>query len=301
MHHRFHMRTVIKLIEKHQPTVFHAVPAMLAAMNERLKTRPAEMESIRWVISGGAPLPPDVATEFAEHCGGAVVVEGYGLSEASPVTHVGPLDGTNQLGTIGFPLPDTEAQIMDIETGTKVMADNEVGELWVRGPQVMLGYWNHEEETKKVLNNGWLRTGDIAQRDAAGFYKIVDRMKDLIITSGFNVYPGEVEEVLKQHPDVADAAIVGRPDPKRGEVVTALVVMQKNVKFNISSLEHYCKEHLASHKRPKIFEEVQGGLPRNFLGKVLRRHLRDGVVPAQHVESLEEERAENPAEATGER
>ncbi len=276
MHHRFHLRTVLRLMEKHHPTVFHAVPAMLSAMNDRLKTKPADLESIRWVISGGAPLPPDVATEFAEHCGGAVVVEGYGLSEASPVTHVGPLDGSNKLGTIGLPLPDTEAKIMAIETGGREMPVGEVGELWVRGPQVMLGYWEDEEETKKVLDeNGWLKTGDLATRDEAGFYKIVDRKKDLIITSGFNVYPGEVEEVLKQHPDVADAAIVGRPDPKKGEIVTALVVMNKNVKFNASNLEHYCKEHLAAHKRPKVFEEVEGGLPRNFLGKVLRRHLRE--------------------------
>ncbi len=286
MHHRFHMRTVVRLIEKHKPTVFHAVPAMLTAMNARLKTKPAELESIRWVISGGAPLPPNVATEFAEHCGGAVVVEGYGLSEASPVTHVGPLDGTNKLGTIGFPLPDTEAKIVDIETGTRILPDGEVGELWVRGPQVMLGYWHHPDETKKVLVDGWLRTGDLARRDEAGFYKIVDRMKDLIITSGFNVYPGEVEEILKHHPDVADAAIVGRPDPKRGEIVTALVVMEKNTKFNASDLEHYCREHLAAHKRPRIFEEVEGALPRNFLGKVLRRHLRE--VPESAIQQAEE-------------
>ena len=292
MHHRFHLRTVLRLIEKYRPTVFHAVPAMLAAMNERLKSKPAELESIRWVISGGAPLPPDVATQFAEHCGGAVVVEGYGLSEASPVTHVGPLDGTNKLGTIGLPLPDTESRIMDIETGNKVLPAGEVGELWIKGPQVMLGYWNAEEETKKILSDGWLRTGDLAVCDEAGFYKIVDRMKDLIITSGFNVYPGEVEEVLKKHPDVADAAIVGRPDPKRGEVVAALVVMEKNAKFNVSNLEHYCREHLAAHKRPKIFEEVEGALPRNFLGKVLRRHLRDvpeGTSTASQVKKLEEE------------
>ena len=304
MHHRFHLRTVFKLIEKHRPTVFHAVPAMLAAMNERLKTKPAELESIRWVISGGAPLPPEVATTFAEHCGGAVVVEGYGLSEASPVTHVGPLDGSNKLGTIGFPLPDTEAQIMDIETGTKPKAVGEVGELWVKGPQVMLGYWEAPEETNKVMHDGWLKTGDLAKRDEAGFYQIVDRMKDLIITSGFNVYPGEVEEVLKLHPDVADAAIVGRPCPKRGEVVTALVVMEKNAKFNVSSLEHYCKEHLAHHKRPKVFEEVQGALPRNFLGKVLRRHLRDNTLPAPatNVEKLEEEMLDaNQENPTGER
>ncbi len=295
MHHRFHMRTVLRLMEKYRPTVFHAVPAMLTAMNERLKNKPAELESIRWVISGGAPLPPEFATQFAEHCGGAVVVEGYGLSEASPVTHVGPLDGTNKLGTIGLPLPDTEARIMDIETGTKEQPVGEVGELWVKGPQVMLGYWNAEEETQKVLQNGWLRTGDLAVRDEAGFYKIVDRMKDLIITSGFNVYPGEVEEVLKQHPDVADAAIVGRPDAKRGEVVTALVVMEKNAKFNSSTLEHYCKDHLAAHKRPRVFEEVEGALPRNFLGKVLRRHLREipeGSTTTQQVKKLDEELVE---------
>ncbi|MCA9067419.1 MAG: AMP-binding protein, partial [Planctomycetaceae bacterium] len=139
-----------------------------------------------------------------------------------------------------------------------------------------------------VLVNGWLKTGDMACRDDAGFYKIVDRKKDLIITSGFNVYPGEVEEVLNSHPDVADAAIVGRPDPKRGEVVVALVVLNKGVKFNPSNLEQYCREHLAAHKRPRVFEEVEGALPRNFLGKVLRRHLRDSIETVPTDETNEE-------------
>lgn len=276
LHHRFHPETVLDLIESTRPSIFPTVPAMLHALNQKMKTakRHWDVKSLMWVISGGAPLMPETANEFAEHTG-AKVVEGFGLSECSPVTHAGPLDGSERLGTIGLPLPDTDALIVDADTGTEILEPGEVGELIVRGPQVMLGYWNNPEATESIMRDGWLFTGDLATRDEDGFFKIVDRKKDLIITSGFNVYPTDVEYVLKQFPDVKDVAVVGVPDPQRGEIVKAIVAVANKSQFNQGRFEKYIKEHLAHHKAPKIIEVIQGDLPRNFLGKVLRRKLRE--------------------------
>ncbi|MEZ6132729.1 MAG: AMP-binding protein [Planctomycetaceae bacterium] len=271
MDHRFNVRKAIRLIEEHRPTVFHAVPAMLVAMNEHLRTHKADLTSLKWVISGGAPLPEAVGREFAEHSK-ALVVEGYGLSEASPVTHVGPLDGNSSYGTIGMPLPDTECRIVDSETGETEMAPGEVGELLVRGPQVMLGYWKNDGAS--FTDIGWLHTGDLARLTPDGLYQIVERKKDLIITSGFNVYPQEVELVLKRHPSVKDAAVVGEPDERKGEIVKAFVVLNDGAKFDEAQLKEFCHEHLAAHKRPAIIEHCKDDLPRSFLGKVIRRKLR---------------------------
>lgn len=273
MQPRFSVKHALRAIERHRPTVFHSVPAMLKVMNERLRKRPANLNSIKWVISGGASLPADTATEFMSHSG-AMVVEGYGLSEASPVTHVGPLDGSNITGTIGLPLPDTECQIVDLESGTQLVRADEVGELVVRGPQVMLGYWRNTSATKEAIRDGWLYTGDLACRTENGFYRIVDRKKDLIITSGFNVYPADVEQVLRECDDIADAAVIGVPDEKRGELVKAFVVLKAGVVWSQSRLEKFCRERLAAHRRPKVWEHVKDDLPRNFLGKVIRRELR---------------------------
>ncbi|WP_417737978.1 AMP-binding protein [Rosistilla oblonga] len=275
LHHRFNTYRTIELMQRHRPTVFHAVPAMLVAMNEQLRKRPARLDSIKWVISGGAPLPPEVASEFAEHTG-ALVVEGYGLSEASPVTHVGPLNATARHGTIGLPLPDTDARIVDPETGTIDLPQGEIGELVVRGPQVMLGYWNDPVETQRTIRDGWLFTGDLARIRNDGLFEIQERKKDLIITSGFNVFPREVERKLRGFPGVHDAAVVGVPDAQRGETVKAFLVMEKGAPWDEAALDAYCNEHLSAHKRPRIFERCEHDLPRNFLGKVLRRHLREG-------------------------
>ncbi len=274
MQPRFDVEQAIAAIEQHRPTVFHAVPAMLNAMNNRLRRKPADLSSLKWVISGGAPLSPAVAEEFSQYAG-AIVVQGYGLSEASPVTHVGPLDGTNLPGTIGLPLPDTDCRIVDAESGTRDVAIGEVGELLVRGPQVMLGYWNNPPATAQAIEDGWLHTGDLATVNSAGFYRIVDRKKDLIITSGFNVYPVDVEETLRNCECVADVAVVGVPDAERGEIVKAFVVLRPGHQWQPAMLTKFCKEHLAAHRRPRLWEHVQHDLPRNFLGKVIRRQLRD--------------------------
>lgn len=277
LHHRFQPSKVLDLIEKTEPTVFPAVPAMLNLLNQRMRKSPRKLHSLMWVISGGAPLDRLVAEEFAD-AARCQVVEGFGLSEAGPVTHVGPLDGTARPGFIGLPLPDTEARIVDAETGQTELPTGEVGELVIRGPQVMLGYWNDPEATGRAIRDGWLYTGDLARVDADGFFQIVDRKKDLIITSGFNVYPSDVEAVLRQYPGVVDAAVVGVVDKMKGELVKAFLAVRDKSHFHLHGLEQFVAEHLAHHKRPKIFEICEGDLPRNFLGKVLRRKLREPAV-----------------------
>lgn len=274
MQPRFNTASALTAIGQHRPTVFHAVPAMLASMNRQLRKRPADLSSLKWVISGGASLSVEVANEFTRHSG-AMVVEGYGLSEASPVTHVGPLDGSNITGTIGLPLPDTECRIVDIESGKRELPAGEVGELVVRGPQIMLGYWNNPSATDQCLRDGWLFTGDLASRDASGFFRIVDRKKDLIITSGFNVYPADVEETLRGCDEIADVAVIGVPHAERGEIVKAFVVLKPGFRWNRQRLERFCREKLSAQRRPLAWEHVQDDLPRNFLGKVIRRELRE--------------------------
>lgn len=271
---RFETEPVLDLLERRRATFVPAVPAMLNAFNKLLRQKPRDLSFIRAVISGASALLPNVREEFM-HYGAKYVVEGYGLSEASPVTHVNPLDERMRPGTIGLPLPDTEARIMDQATGLEELPDGVVGELVVRGPQVMKGYFNNPEETARTLRNGWLYTGDLARRDRDGFFTIVDRKKDIIKTSGFLVYPAEVEEVLARHPAVAEAAVIGVPDPEKGEIVKALVIPRPGVVLDVATLEAHCKEHLGRHKRPRQIEIVSE-LPKNFLGKVQRRRLREG-------------------------
>jgi long-chain acyl-CoA synthetase len=273
IHHRFVPRIVARLIEEHQPTAFPAVPAMLSALNELLRDRPIQFKALRNVMSGGAALSNEIADEFVQHSG-ATVVEGYGMSEASPVICTGPLDGTNVQGTIGFPMPETDVRIVGEDGNT--LPFGEVGELVVRGPQVMLGYWNNPEATDAVLRDGWLHTGDMGTCDENGYFRIVDRKKDLVITSGFNVYPANVEPILRQCPCVNDVAIVGELDAHCGEVVKAVVTLNPGIDFDRSVFDAFAVEHLSKHKRPKIVEVLEGDLPRNFLGKVLRRQLRSG-------------------------
>jgi long-chain acyl-CoA synthetase len=274
MHHRFSVRNVLKLIEEHQPTIFPIVPRILIALNDYLEQKPRKLNSLHFCISGGAPLDPAVAETFSQYTY-ATVIEGFGLSEASPVTHIGPLDGTARPGTIGLPLPDVEARIVDVETGRETMPAGEIGELILRGPQVMKGYWKNPEATAEVLRDGWLFTGDLGTCDEDGFFRIVDRKKDLIITSGFNVYPTDVEQVLRKFPGIADVAVIGVTDRERGEIVKAVIATQPGKELDHSALKLFCEEHLSKHKCPRLIETVEGDLPRNFLGKVLRRSLRE--------------------------
>jgi long-chain acyl-CoA synthetase len=283
LHPRFESRAVLALLESQKPNLVPAVPAMLAALNNVMAGRPHNLSFIKAVISGASALDATVRRDF-EATGAAQIVEGYGLTEASPVTHVNPSGEANRPGTIGLPLPDTEAKIVNPDTGLEVGV-GEVGELYVRGPQVMKGYFNNPDATAGVLRDGWLATGDMATRDASGYFRIVDRKRDIIKTSGFLVFPAEVEEVLRTYPDVAEAAVVGVPDREKGELVKALVVARPGSQLDRHALETHCKLHLGKHKRPRIIEVV-AELPKNFLGKVLRRKLRETPSNAPPVEPL---------------
>jgi long-chain acyl-CoA synthetase len=275
LHPRFETKAVLDLLERQRVEMVPAVPAMIGAFNRSLREQPRDLSFIRAVISGASALDKTVRAEF-ESFGPQQIVEGYGLSEASPVTHVNPVDERNRPGSIGLPLPDTDARIMDQLTGREELPAGSVGELVIRGPQVMKGYFNNPEETARALRGGWLYTGDLARRDRDGYFTIVDRKKDIIKTSGFLVYPAEVEEVLLRFPGVAEAAVIGVPDAERGEVVKALVVPREAAGLSLAALESHCQEHLGKQKRPRHIEVVRE-LPKNFLGKVQRRRLREGA------------------------
>ena len=208
---------------------------------------------------------------FEELTGGKLT-EGYGLTEASPVTHCSPLEGTRKIGSIGIPLPSTDAVVFDQETGTRRLGAGEAGELAIRGPQVMLGYWKRPQETAQVLRDGWLFTGDVAEMDEDGFFKIVDRKKDMIITGGMNVYPRDVEEPLYRHPKVKEAVAVGLPDERWGEAVKVYIVLKDGETATEQEIRDYCQTQMARYKVPKYIEFRQE-LPKTLVGKFLRRKL----------------------------
>jgi len=264
---------IMKLITKTKPAIFPGVPTMYVAIVNHPKVSRYDLKSIRACVSGAAPLPPEVRRKFEAITGGKLV-EGYGLTEASPVTHCNPIFGEYKEG-IGIPLPDTDAKLVDVETASRDVAPGQSGELAIRGPQVMKGYWNRPQETAKVITrDGWLLTGDVAVMDADGRFRIVDRKKDMIIASGYNVYPREVEDVLFTHPAVKQAAVIGIPDPYRGESVKAFVVLKDGATATDAEIVAFCKERLAPFKVPKKVEFVKE-LPMTLVGKVLRRALRE--------------------------
>jgi long-chain acyl-CoA synthetase len=276
---------VLKSINKHKPTLFPGVPAMYVAVSHHPDVGKYDVSSIRACISGAAALPPEVQQSF-EKLTGSKLVEGYGLSEATPVTHCNPIYGKRKEGSwIGLPFPDTYAAIMDLETGEEEMAVNEIGELCVRGPQVMKGYWNMPTETANALRDGWLHTGDIARMDTDGFFQIVDRKKDMILgASGFNIYPREVEDVLYEHPKVLEAAVAGIPvTAEKGERVKAYVVLKPGQTATEEEIIEFCRENLAYYKVPKSVE-FRDELPKTMVGKILRR-----VLVQQELEGLESE------------
>ena len=222
---KFHTNEVIEVIEKHHPQIFPGIQAMYLAIGNYPGIQKHDLSSLKVAISGAGPLMREVQDRF-ELLTGARIVEGYGLSEASPVTHANPIFGNRKIGSIGLPWPDVEARIVDLETGNRTLAQGETGELVVRGPQVMTGYWNKPDETARALRNGWLHTGDIGKMDEDGYFYIVDRIKDMIKTVGENVYPREVEEVLYMHPKVKEAVVVGIPQDFMGEQIKAYIVLK---------------------------------------------------------------------------
>jgi long-chain acyl-CoA synthetase len=267
---RFDVGQVVKTIHKERPTVFPGAPTMYVALIHYPDIKKYDLSSIQYCVSGAAPLPLEVQEKFEAITGGKLI-EGYGLTEASPVTHANNIWGLRKTGSIGIPFPDTDARIVNPETGEEVPV-GEVGELAVREPQVMKGYWNNPEETAKVLVDGWLYTGDLGKMDEDGFFYILDRRKDLIIASGYNIYPREVEEVLYEHPDVEEAVVAGVGDPYRGETVKAYLVLKKGASPDPARFEAWCRERLAAYKVPRIYE-FRESLPKSLVGKVLRRKL----------------------------
>ncbi|MDQ7029369.1 MAG: long-chain fatty acid--CoA ligase [Ardenticatenia bacterium] len=268
---------VLKLIDKYQPTFFPGVPTLYTAINNHPDVRKYNLRSVKYCLSGASSLPVEVQKQF-EELTGAKVVEGYGLTETSPVTHANPLNGVRKPGSIGIPVPDTMAKIVHIETGEELPV-GEVGEIIIHGPQVMAGYHNRPRETEATLRTDaegrtWLHTGDVARMDEDGYFYIVDRKKDLIIASGYNVYPREVEEVLYEHPKVLEAAVVGVPHPYRGETVKAFVVLREGETLNEEELIQFCRDRLAPYKVPKLVE-FRDSLPKTTVGKILRRQLAE--------------------------
>jgi long-chain acyl-CoA synthetase len=271
---RFQTQDVLKCIKKYRPTLFPGIQAMYVAINNFPGIEKYDLSSIRACISGAGPLHLEVQERFEALTGGKIV-EGYGLTEASPVTHANPVHGKRKKGSIGLPFPDTDAKIVDLETGERELPVGEVGELVVRGPQVMKGYWNRsDEENRNMLRNGWLYTGDMSRMDEEGFFYIVDRKKDMIKTKGENVYPREVEEVLFRHPKVKDAVVAGIPESFSVEVIKAYVVLKEGQEATEEEILEFCRRELAKFKVPK-FVEFRRELPKTIVGKVLRRILLD--------------------------
>jgi long-chain acyl-CoA synthetase len=271
---RFKSKDVLGAIHRYHPTLFPGIPTMYLAIMKEVGKHTDYLRSINVCISGAAPLPAQVQSDFEALTNGKLV-EGYGLSEAGPVTHCNPLTDERRNGSVGLPLPGVEAAIRDRQTGA-LLPPGEVGEIVVKGPNIMQGYWNREEETRDIFVDDWIRTGDIGKMDEDGFFYVVDRAKDLIISSGFNVYPREVEEVLYHHRAISEAAVIGVPDSYRGETVAAFVVLKAGYEPSEQTREDilaYCKQELTAYKRPKILEFRQN-LPKSLVGKILRRELR---------------------------
>jgi long-chain acyl-CoA synthetase len=269
---RFDVNMMLELIDSQKPTVFPGAPTMYIGLLNHPDITKYNISSIKTCLSGSAPLPIEVQQKFEALTGGRLV-EGYGLTECSPVTHSNPIWEKRINGSIGLPWPDTECKLVDIETGEEV-PPGEVGELCIRGPQVMKGYWNKEEETHACMQDGWFFTGDMCSMDEDGYFYVVDRKKDMIIAGGFNIYPREIEEVLYEHPAIKEAAIIGVPDEYRGETVKAYIVVKENEGVTEEELDKYCRQKLAAFKVPRLYE-FRDDLPKTAVGKILRRALID--------------------------
>ena len=273
---RFDAISTFKSIERYKVTVFCGAPTMYAMLLSHPNLNKYNLSSVRFCISGSAPLPPEVQKKWMEITKG-VLVEGYGLTESSPVTHCNPLDRTMKtvkVGSIGLPWPDTDSKIVDQETGQTELNLGEVGELIVKGPQVMKGYWKMPEETENVLRSGWLYTGDIGKVDENGYFYITDRKKDLIKYKGYSVYPREIEDVLYEHSAVKLCGVIGKPDPAAGEIPKAFVVLKEETTATEQEIMQFVNERVAPYKAIREVE-FRKELPMTLVGKVLRRVLQE--------------------------
>ena len=268
---RFDAQAVFELMHAHRVTLFAGVPTMYFALLNHQDAARYDLSSLRYCVTGGAPMPVDVLRNFDQRYNVAIL-EGYGLSETSPAASFNRLDRPRKPGSIGLPLPGVELKLVD-DAGATIDETLVPGEIWIRGPNVMKGYYKQPEATAESIVNGWFKTGDVAHRDEDGFYFIVDRKKDMIIRGGFNVYPREVEEVLYAHAAVLEAAVIGVPHERLGEEVKAVVVAKAGKTIDADELVAYCKEHLAAYKYPRIVE-IRESLPKTATGKILKRELR---------------------------
>lgn len=279
---------VLKAIHRYHPTLFPGVPAMYIALLNHPDVGKYDLNSIEACISGAAPLPMEVAIRF-EKLTGAKLIEGFGMTEASPVTHGNPVYGRRKEGSIGLPFPGVRAKIVDLETGETDLPVGETGELVVAGPMVMQGYYNRPDETANTIRQGWLYTGDIARMDSDGYFYIVDRKKDMILSNGFNVYPRDVEEVLYQHPAVREAVVIGAPNNRGDDTVKAFVVLKEGQTATAEDIIAFCRERLTRYKAPRLVE-FRAELPKTLIGKHLRRVLveqeRKKLEAAQSAEGI---------------
>ena len=270
---RFEPGQVLQTIDKTRPSLFAGVPTMFIALKEHPDIDKCDLRSLRGIFVGAAPLPLAVMHEFEQRTG-AKLIEGYGLTEAVTAISCNPLDGRQKPGTIGIPFPDVRWKIMDLDHGTQEMPQGQAGEIVLTGPDLMSGYLNQPELTARTIRQGWLYTGDIGVMDPQGYITIVDRKKDLVIVSGFNVFPSEIDEVLHQHPAVAEAVAVGLPHPAKGEFIKAYVVLKRGQEATPDQIMDFCRQNLSAYMVPKEVE-IRAELPKSMIGKVLRRSLRE--------------------------
>ncbi|WP_080874195.1 long-chain-fatty-acid--CoA ligase [Oceanobacillus timonensis] len=282
---KFDAGELLKVIDKQKPNLFPGAPTIYIGLLNHPDLEKYDLSSIDACISGSAPLPIEIQERFERITGGNLV-EGYGLTETSPVTHANFVYAERINGSIGVPWPDTDAKIVQMgEEGLEEVPIGEIGEIAVKGPQIMKGYWNNEEETASTLKDGWLLTGDLGYVDERGFFYVVDRKKDTIIAGGFNIYPREIEEILYEHEDVQEAVVAGVPDPYRGETVKAYVVLKEGATLTEEELNAYARKYLASFKVPRIYE-FRSELPKTAVGKILRRKLIDEEKQKQEAASV---------------
>ena len=282
---RFKLAEALAAIDKEKPTILMGVPTIYSAINEAKDRDNYDLSSLKYCISGGAPLPLPIKTKF-ESVTGCTLVEGYGLTEAGPVVTINPLGGLNKENSAGLPLPGTLIEVVSLENPDKVLPLGEIGEICITGPQVMAGYWRHEAETAEVLKGGRLRTGDVGYMDEDGYVYLIDRIKDLIISGGFNVYPRMVEEAIYLHPAVVETAVCGVPDKHRGEVVKAFVKLREGETLTAGALREFLRDKLAPFEVPRKVE-FREEIPHTLVGKPLRRQL------------VEEDRARQAAQEAG--
>jgi long-chain acyl-CoA synthetase len=272
---KFDMVTALTLMQEHRVTLFYAVPPVLLALSQYPELKKYDFSSVRYIMSGAAPLPPEVGRRVQELTD-VQVLQGYGLTEAAPLTHVNPVDNPAaiRLESVGLPVSDQDEKIVSLDDETTELGPETVGELVIRGPHIMRGYWKAPEETARVLRDGWLYTGDIARRDSHGYMYIVDRKKEMIKYKGFGVAPAELEALLHEHPAVADCAVVPKPDPEAGEIPRAFVVLRPNVRVPADELMRFVAERVAGYKRIRAVEFIDA-IPKNPSGKILRRILKE--------------------------